>query len=211
MPDPTKQQLSSLSEQQWTELYNRLLLFAVKRYGWLKELSGWDVHDVVQQAIIDVLQGDVRPPPRDPQAGNTSQAVDVFPFLCNVIKSNVSDLRKSERAKSRTEIHELDLDIERLLQEPDASDKDLQKVRAAFLSNQNSENIALYHELSERVHKAVADDQELTNVIDLLLYMPDSRPREIAEQLGLSIQQIYPILKRLRRLLTTMQEEAING
>ena|SRR5215213_6748397 len=211
MTSPTEQQLSSLSEVQWEDLFKRLLIFTHKRYGWRKELSGWDLQDIVQQAIIETIEGKRRWPPKNSETGEPDPNVNLFLFLCNVIKTDVSHLLEKERRKSRTEVHELDLDLERLLEESDAPDKDLHKRRAAFLSNENSESVALYHELSEKIHKAVANDEELTNVVDLLIYMPDSKPREIAEHLGLSIQQIYPILKRLRRRLTTMQEEAING
>jgi CRP-like cAMP-binding protein len=282
MTSPTEQQLSSLSEVQWEDLFKRLLMFTHKRYGWLKELSGWDLQDIVQQAIIDTLDGKWRWPPKDSQTA-VAQNLSLFLFLCNVIRNDVSHLREMERRKSRKEVHELDLHLERpLLEESEVSDKDLLERRAAFLSNQNSESNelenlpgpnngfasaeatsvarvlyplaegeqelidlidavaifgcrkredladllavspqeitkrqkrlrSLYHELSERIHEAAVDDQELTKVVDLLPHAPDSRPKEIAEQLGLSARQMYGILKRLRRQLTTMEEEAING
>jgi DNA-directed RNA polymerase specialized sigma24 family protein len=176
MTSRTEQQLSSLSEVQWEDLFKRLLIFTHKRYGWLKELAGWDLQDIVQQAIIETIEGKRRWPPRNSETGEPDSNVNLFLFLCNVIRSDVSHLLEKERRESRTEVHEIDLDLERLLEESDAPDKDLQKRRAAFLSNQSSESMALYHELSERIHKAMADDQELTNVVDLLIYVPDSKP-----------------------------------
>lgn len=186
-------------------------MFTHKRYGWLKDKYGWDLQDIVQQAIIDTLEGKRRWPPSDSQTGDPRPNLNLFLFLCGVIRSNVFHQLEKERRKPHLEVTELDFGLEPLLEESELSDKALPRMSEALLSNQNSESMALYHELSERIHSAVADDHDLTKVVDLLLNTPDYRPKEIAQQLGLPLPQVYRILKRLQKRLITMQREVING
>lgn len=226
-------------------------MFTHKRYGRLKELYGWDLQDIVQQAIVGTLENR-RWPHSDSQAGETGPNVSLFLFLCNVIRNDVAHHRKIERRKSRTEVRDLSErnELENL---PDPNNgftgteatsvarglypfaegeqelidlidavaifgcskredlADLLGVSPQEITKRQKRLRSLYHELSERIHKAAIDDQELTKVVDRLLNTPDSGPKEIAEQLGLSMRQMYGTLKRLRRRLTTMEEESIDG
>jgi|GEM_PF-7011718 len=208
MTQSPQQLLSSLSEEEWVDLYNRLRLFTHTRYGWLNR-SGLDLEQVVQESIVDTLQGKRQLPPADWQTGESDPKLSLFIALCLVIRSKVAHQWEFESRVSQTHTRELDVDTEGLLLEEPGKSQNLGKRRAAFIGNQTSKSKTHRNDIKERIQKALADDQEVATVVDL--WVNECKPKEIASQTGFSLPQIYRILKQFQKRLIRLQEEAING
>src|SRR5260370_24195642 len=176
MTSRTEQQLSSLSEEEWVDLYNRLLLFTRKRYGWLKTRSGWDAHDLVQQAIIDALRGNRRQPHTGFPGGEPDPNGSLFRFLCTVLASNVSHLLEIERG-SRTKVTG-DLTLERVLTEDNLS-----KPKNGFADVEA-------RILAEGFYPYAGGDQELIDMIDAVAIFGCRKREDIADLLGVSPQEV---------------------
>lgn len=206
-----------MSQAEWLELYRRLMLYTYKRYGWVRDRIGVDPQDLVQQAIIDTLEGKRLWPSIDIHTGEAKKDTNLFLFLCSVISSKASHLLEKERLRPTVEISELEQTEADVRFEMDSSElvnffTGESPVRYFELtSDAIPESQIYYGELVDRVSQSVAGDTELMHIVESLLQSPDLKPKEIAEQLGLSLPQIYTALKRLRRRLHGLREEMRNG
>jgi DNA-directed RNA polymerase specialized sigma24 family protein len=89
MAEQSQQLLSSMSQEDWSEIYTRLLFYAYKRYHHLVGVHDLDLQDIVQQAIADTLQGTRHWSPRDSEKGEVNLKSNLFIFLCGVVDSNI--------------------------------------------------------------------------------------------------------------------------
>jgi DNA-directed RNA polymerase specialized sigma24 family protein len=198
--------LESLTEEEWTEILQKLRLYTRKRYGFLHYKLGLDLDDVVYQAIADTLQGKRRWPPVDRVSGDTRKDVSLFVFLCNVVSSIVSHRMEEERRK---------VSIERITPSDFREDSDVASLEAVanvsigeYLRCEAIYNRLVYVQLTKRMRELVSDDEELTEIVGLWSEDPGLKPSEIAEQLGLDIGKMRSAQKRLRRRLKNLREGA---
>jgi hypothetical protein len=205
MTQPPQQLLSSLSEEEWVDLYNRLRLFTYVRYGRL----GLDLEEVVHRSIVDTLLGNKRLPSVSWQSGESDPKLSLFLSLCFVIRSNVAHQWEFERRGAKTHTQELDLDMEQLLLDEPGGSQNLGKRRAALLGNQGSKSKAHRNDIKEKIQEALADNQEVAIVVNL--WANGYSPKEIASQTGLSLPKIFQILKQFQKKLIRSQEEFVNG
>jgi hypothetical protein len=204
MAQPLEHLLSSLSEEEWLDLYNRLRFFTYKRYG----LLGLDLRQVLHQSILEALQGNRPLPQVDSQTGESDLKLNLFLSLCLVIRSNVAHQLEFER-RSKAHNQELDLDMEQLLLDEPGKSQDLGKRRAVFLGNRDSKSKARGNDFKEKIEETLSDNQEVATVVDL--WRHGCSPKEIASETGFSLPQIFRLLKQFQKKLIRLQREALNG
>jgi len=206
-----------MSQAEWLELYRRLMLYTYKRFGWILNRVGVEPQDLVQQAIKDTFEGRRHWPPIDAETGKTRKDVSLLVFLCNVISSNASHLLEKERKRLTVETPQPS-DVDDNLDFGETSSdwlnaftKESPVKHFELIGDTAADRQVIYGELTDKIRNSVAGDAVLLHIIELLLQSPDLKPKEIAEQLGLSMPQMYTALKRLRRRLHGLREEMKNG
>lgn len=179
----------SITEKEWAQLLQKLRLHTWRRYRSLSEWLGLDLDDVVHQALVDTLSGKRRWP---------REEVDLFHFLCEVVRSLVSHRLEQEKRN---------VPLESIGQRA-ADDSELASVEAMiggsigeYLRYESIYNRLVYDSLIERMRELVKDDQELIDIVGLWSTDPSLKPSEIARELGVSIGEIRNAQKRLRRRL----------
>jgi DNA-directed RNA polymerase specialized sigma24 family protein len=197
------EELDAITQDQWVEIWQKLRLHAWKRYGSLRDKIGVDLDDMVHQAIADTLQGKRRWPPIDKLTGEKKR-VDLFPFLCEVIRSNVSHQLEEERKKVSIEgtvsdsLEDSDLiSLEEMITEPISE----------YLRYEAIYNRVFYAQLVSKMYEMVKEDEELSEIVRVWTRDPNLKPKEIAQELGLSIEEVRNAQKRLRRKLRDIREE----
>jgi hypothetical protein len=183
--------LRQLTEAEWRDLWKRLLYYTIKNFGYVQQVGGTQVEDLIQSAILGSLSGVRTWLP--PKPGVTKQGY-LFTSLCSIIRSKASHL-----VKQRDKLVYLD--------ERDNSDDipidQLHLEQRSIASDQN----AIYNEFSENLLELVSDDLILTEVVKLLIEMPDIKPRDIAGILGLRIEVVQNAQKRLARRASILREK----
>ena len=208
--------LSSMAEEELVDLYNRLRLFTYKRYYWLRDRPNLDLEGIIQEAIIDTLQGNRRWPPAGKDTVEVKQ-ISLFVFLCNVIRSKVS--HACEREKRQVSLESIQENTS--LPEPQPEDS-TDRVHEALLhesandylnlvSREDPHRQLLRKEVTAKMLDLVSHDATLTQILRLWLEEPDLRPRQIVERTGLPVKQVYRTLKRLQKHLVSLQAELQNG
>jgi len=186
--------LESITENQWAHILQKLRLHTWRRYRSLSERLGLDLDDVVHQALLDTLDGKRSWP---------NEEVDLFYFLCGVVRSIIS--HRLEREKRS-------VPLENLESRGSVDDSDLASVEAMiggsigeYLRYESIYNRLVYDRLIEQMYELVKDDQELINIVGLWSTDPNLKPSELAEELGVSIGEIRNAQKRLRRKLNVLR------
>jgi DNA-directed RNA polymerase specialized sigma24 family protein len=186
--------LESITEEQWTQILQKLRLHAWRRYKSLHDKLGLDLDDVVHQALADTLEGKRHWP---------KEEVDLFYFLCSVVKSIVSHRLEQEKRKVSIESFESNYSRE---------GSDLASVEVMitgsigeYLRYESIYNRLVYDRLIEKMYELVTGDEVLINIVGLWSKDPDLKPSEIAEELGLSIVEMRNAQKRLRRRLKELR------
>lgn len=178
--------MSALVQEDWEAIWKRLRRFAHRYYYWLPtKVSGIDLDDLVQEAILDTISGN-RHLPSD---------VELVTFLCNVIRSKARNLleKKESGVVPLEEIPQRHLLLTagaRFMEYV----KDVDKRDACQ---------RVFHKLRE----FVSDDDLESKMVDKWLEQPDIKPNEIAKQLGVSIVEIRNAQKRLSRKVRKLAEE----
>jgi len=170
---------SRLQDEDWDDLLPRLLLVARRFHARaLRSYSGApDPHDLVQQAVTDLLDGRRRLPPDVP----------VFTVLCGVMRSQASNF------------------VSR--QQPVGPGADPDETRIAPLLMEVADaGFAPTHqlaldELRDELYAIVGNDTLARRVIDLLLEDSTLKPSDLAEMLNVPVRDIYNTKRRLRRKL----------
>lgn len=206
--------LSSMTEKEWLDLYNRLRLFTYKRYSWLRDETNLDLEDIIQEAIIDTFQGKRRWQPLDKDTGEVKQ-INLFVFLCHVITTKVSHLWVREKKRlSLVSSHEKTSVSEPQLADSPKRDALLSESATEYLHLINREDPhgqLLHKEVVTEMINLVSYDETLTKFLQLWLEEPDLKPSQIAEKMGLNVKQVYRILKRLQKHLVNLHGELQNG
>jgi hypothetical protein len=185
--------LTHMTEDEWRDLYKRLRLFTYKNYGWLRtRVEGLDLDSLIQDAIGDTIIG-IR---QWPVIGADGEVKDISlcVFLCQTVRSKVSHILEHEKNNVRIDVpdnHPLRLTLH----------TSLHKTRAG----EGSDDLAIYKEMGQQLLDMVRKDELLTSMVKLYLATPDLRPREVAEQLGLPVEEIRKARKRLKRILTKLR------
>jgi DNA-directed RNA polymerase specialized sigma24 family protein len=190
------QDLYKLTKEDWSDYYNRLLLFASRKYGHNQIVNGTiDLEEVIQDAIVDILQGIRHWPPVGAQGGTKN--ISLYCFLCQIVRSKVSHiLEQKKRIVSLDSILEDELPALLKL-----------VIRMTTDPMQCSDQQALYNELCRWIINAAGDDALLKNIADLLTKEPDLQPKDIAQRLNLSEMEVRNAIKRLARRAKRMLEE----
>jgi DNA-directed RNA polymerase specialized sigma24 family protein len=194
--------LSSMTEEEWLDLYNRLRLFTYKRYYWLRDLEG-----IIQEAIIDTIQGKRRWPSVDKDTDEVK--ISLFVFLCDVIRSKVSHLwEREKRQLSLDSFYENTSVLEPKLGDSAKREVLLNESATEYwslISRQDPYSQLVHKEVVDKMFNLVSHDETLTKILQLWLQEPDLKPRQIAERMGLNVKQIYLILKKLQKRLVNLQ------
>ena len=196
----SQEYIAHMSEDEWRDLYKRLLLFSHKKYGQLQtRVGGLDLESVILDAIEDTFFGIRRWPVVD--ADGKIKNISLFFFLCQTIRSKVSHILEQEKIKAPIDDESENHSLRLISQSP---------IRRVQLC-ESSDELAIYNELGQQLLEAVHQDELLTQIIKLYLDTPDLHPREVAEQLGLPIEEIQNARKRLDRKIGKLREERSNG
>jgi len=212
--------LSSMTEEEWLDLYNRLRLFTYKRYYWLRDQTNLDLEGIIQEAIIDTIQGKRRWPSVDKDTDEVKQIslevkqISLFVFLCDVIRSKVSHLwEREKRQLSLDSFYENNSVLEPKLEDSAKREAMLNESATEYLnliSRQDPYNQLVHKEVVDKMLNLVSHDETLAKILQLWLQEPDLKPKQIAEKMGLNVKQIYVILKKLQKRLVNLQRELQN-
>ncbi|HXQ32582.1 MAG TPA: hypothetical protein VN843_01040 [Anaerolineales bacterium] len=204
--------LSSMTEEEWLDLYNRLRLFTYKRYYWLRDQTNLDLEGIIQEAIIDTIQGKRRWPSVDKDTDEVK--ISLFVFLCDVIRSKVSHLwEREKRQLSLDSFYENTSVLEPKLGDSAKREVLLNESATEYwslISRQDPYSQLVHKEVVDKMFNLVSHDETLTKILQLWLQEPDLKPRQIAERMGLNVKQIYLILKKLQKRLVNLQGELQN-
>ena len=174
--------LKDISDEEWLEIWKKLRTFIRKKYWYLEKRLGLDLDDIVQQAILDTLDGRRTWPPADKE-------VEIVPFLCEVIRSIVSN----NFAKAENNVLTWPSDHSSILEDRNRDDH----------QPQLPDEQAITKEFIEKVHETVGDEF-LMKVFEKLIL--GSKPKEIAEDLEVNIVDVRNAQKRLRRQIRKLRE-----
>lgn len=172
-------------ERDWETIRRQLLAHATWRarsYRWrggrdLELAGGYTVEDVVQEVIARAWSGLRR---WDPDRG------ELLPWLQAQSRSILDALAKS--APHRREVYVLDLEDLAGAQVPDPLEMLLEQEAWA----QEMQRI-------DQLLQAVADEPKLEQVLRLIIDGCEPRPRYLALELGIPVDEINNRLKRIRR------------
>jgi DNA-directed RNA polymerase specialized sigma24 family protein len=172
--------LSSLTDQQWLDLWNRLKLFTNTCYF---NVEG---EDLIIKAIIAVMEGRRR------------WYSEKSPFLnfCWIIRSIASnEIASDEFAREKKSIplactDEIPADSDQLLISSSTPSH-----TEIYEQQENDKNF------SERLHQSLQGDSLSCRVVDYLIDDPSWKPQKIAKALGEETKEINNTRKRLRRKL----------
>jgi DNA-directed RNA polymerase specialized sigma24 family protein len=192
--------IRNISDAQWREMSTKLRLHTWKKYGWLSKLTGIDLDDIAQQAIVDTFTGKRRWPPIDPTTGIEKLDVSLFYFLCQTVRSIVSHNANGPRP----------IDFDRI-----DSPGDGPPYEAAYAGSfppflvrpADIERAAEYNDLTDKMLELISADEDLSRIIKLWRACPDLKPREIAEELHITMPELHAARKRLRRRLDVLRRK----
>jgi DNA-directed RNA polymerase specialized sigma24 family protein len=186
--------LESISENQWAHILQKLRLHAWRRYRSLSDKLGLDLDDVVHQALVDTLEGKRHWP---------KERVSLFYFLCEVVRSIIN-----HRLTQKKRI----IPLESMESRGSVDDSDVASIEAMvggsigeYLRYESIYNRLVYDRLIEQMYELVKGDRVLINIVRLWSTEPSLKPSELAEALGLSIDEIRNAQKRLRRKLNVLR------
>lgn len=176
----------------WAEITPRLLLYARKRmfgYGWRGRASGaggsfLSPEDVVHTAIMKTISGERR---------WDAKRVDLFYHLLMTIRSILSNLARSGENRLVSEL----VGPADVFQDSTASDP-------ARVVESRSQLSALLAYIDEK-------HTDLRPFIDAIIETGDFTPSELSARLGVPVQGIYNLKKRLRRALANYRNEKMEG
>lgn len=200
-PNPREKSLRDISDAQWQEMSKKLRIHTWKKWGWLSKLTGIDLDDIAQQAIVDTLMGKRRWPPVDAATG-IPKSVGLFCFLCQTVRSLISH---HGRGGPQT------IDFERL-DSPGGGGPPYENAVAGLyppflVRTYDIERAAEYNNLTEKMLELTSEDSELSRLVRLWRACPDLKPRELAEELNLTMPELRAAQKRLKRRLGRIAED----
>lgn len=172
--------LSSLSDQDWKDLIDRLKLFFKSYY------YNVDVEDLIMDAVTAVIAGKRRWDPTTPPFHN----------FCSIIRSVASNkLEKEKRFTSLTPDNETSRTHDVPLNLPS-----IPSHAEAYEQRENDEVFR------SRLEESLKDDALALHLADSLIDDPEVKPEQIAEDLGEEKKKVYNARKRLFRKLKALME-----
>jgi len=195
-----KEYLSRLTEEEWIDIWKRLRLFTYRNYRWITLRSGLDLDEVILDAIEDVYFGKRHLIPN----------ISIVVFLCAVIRSKISHIWERERKKvSIDRLREEEMDSERFSSEvfDTIFDTLLEGQSSLRFQRVESDQQTVYNELVTRILETIQGDLVLTRIVQLLIETPDLRPKDIAQELSLSQEEVRKARRRLKRRLQKLRTE----
>ena len=194
-----------LQEADWDAISKELLAFALwwaDRYRWRsgsKDIlpDGYELCDIVQHVIEKTINGDRK---WDPDKG------ELIPWLKNQVKSVIDAMAKS--ATHRKEFYFSDDDEDGLTEQEEFAAQQIDP--SDNLYRLTPEEVILYKESDgERREKAlikysalfyaIEGDEELEEVLEAVIDGCELKPRYLAQELNVPVENINNRLKRLRR------------
>lgn len=196
--------VKQLMSADWGEIGKKLLAFAEWRashYRWrsgnIKELAqGMTPEDIVQEVIIKTINGERK---WDPDLG------PLEPWLKDQVKSIMDAIFKS--AANRREV--------RSLEDPDDAESSLERIAhkhnviAPFATEKPpnpDEQLSMAERVSE-LFSAVSGDHELEEVLEAIMDGCEPKPQYLAQELGISVEEINNRIKRLRRRALKLERD----
>ncbi len=171
-----KDNIDIFDEEMWKNIYPKAIHFAlllVKSRGLSKDFS----NEVVQEAISRVLT--------EKRKWNSTE-IDLLPFLKGVIKSIVSHhFEKAFYSKQKNSVVEIDGEFRDIIDSVECSNATAQE----YLERKDMEKFLM---------EASGDDDEMNLV--LICIFENKKRSEITDDLGIPINKVDNILKRIRRL-----------
>lgn len=167
------------------DLWKRLRNHTHFHYWWLPSRigDGVDLDDLAAQAICDTLSNKREKPP----------GVNLVTFLINVIKSKVSHLLEKEaRLQARGNLSEH--------LAPAGAHGETQGLPPPGDDQPQNDDALLV-----KIRELVGDDGLLMGIVELWYHTPDLKPKQIAETLGIPMQEMRNAQKRLRRRLEDLR------
>jgi hypothetical protein len=200
-----------LKETDWEDIGKRLLAFTIYKCrffprdqnGTIVLPAGHTPEDIASMVILKTIQG---------KRSFDSTKGELLPTLQAQVRSEISNLRESLEGKS---IPSKSQDIESVEEEGlDAEGVHIRKGQIAeeVPENKDPETTIIYHEddaeegkiQKERIDgifAAVEGDPGLGDVLNAIISFDGNnpKPRHIAEYLGISVDDVYSRIKRLKR------------
>lgn len=184
-----------LENADWTEIWPRLLKYAQAKVWNAKRLGlrNHDPQDLVQKAVSSAFgAGD------DGRFRRWNK--EKYPSLLDFLKGIISSLAYHETGKDRKKKQEpSDPDAEKAL------DPCHQDIMANYTSMGLSPEEALEREesirsLINKLESAFSEDEEAQLVL-LAIYDGIVRPQAIAEETGISVDRVYKLRAKIRKIL----------
>lgn len=192
--------LQKITEEQWVDYYNELVIYAdarCRRWRWRtgnKENlpKGFSPEAIVDEAIDRFYDG-VREWNHEAYQGNSP-----VPFLKSVIRSLVSDLGRSKAHKSAASLED---ESRSTSSEGESYQKEIQAADGAsgFRTPPiDSPYMSTYFkEINEQIDAAIRDRGDLVELRDYL--REGMKPADIATKMKRDVEDIYVLIRLFRR------------
>jgi hypothetical protein len=208
---PPKDPLDSITQEQWIEMWLKLRLHARKRYFWLSQRLGEDLDEIVHQAILDTMNRERQWPPIDARTGEMRKDVNLFSFLCEVVRSKASHLWKREKQRLSIDTSNPAQDTEEFNQEfVDHLLNESAKKYPHLVRLDDTQSNLIYNDVSDKMLDIVAGDPVVYSIVKRWCEEPDLKPKELAARLEILMPKFCAARKRLRRLLKEFREGSSN-
>jgi DNA-directed RNA polymerase specialized sigma24 family protein len=203
---------NQLKNADWGTIGKRLLAFAIwwaRKYDCsvvetLEVAHGMTLEDVVQHVIVKTLSGERQ---WDPEKG------PLEPWLKDQIRSVIDAQYNSAPHRHETQLAD---EIEQDSRPVDSVPQ--QEASVVATEPSTPEDQILEEEEAQLVSRqvgllfqAVEGEPELEQVLDAAMKVSDPRPRFIAAELGVPVDDIYNRVRRLRRRFYALEQEMTDG
>lgn len=200
-----------LQQVNWNDIGRRLTAYALRRavfYSWLNGdsqlLAGRDftIDDIVQHVILKTINGERK---WDPERG------PLFAWLKYQVRSVMDAWIKGETGKHEISFGDDEEDVEAGEKsgvpaiEDVKDDAAIQPEEALIDSELDQETEQRNSELVGRIFQAVADDPQLVELVDYVSQTGEFRPRFVAADLSVPVDDINNRKKRFFRRLLQLQ------
>lgn len=209
---------AQLLEADWEAIGKRLLAFAIWRaqlyWGFVNANTalpkGLGVEDVVQQVIEKTLRGQRK---WDPEKG------DLEPWLKDQVKSELDALAKSWAAKHERPVLLDDKGEENwrtvaataTKRNPERTTRTDNPETLLVEEDQQREEKLLAEDLVSLVYEAANEIKELVDIVEAIQNGVEFKPRYLAEELDVPVDEMYNRVRRLRRRSLSARREIENG
>jgi hypothetical protein len=208
MKPETVQILQKITQEQWVDYYNELVIYAdakCRRWRWEtgnKENlpKGYEPESIAREAIARFYDGE-RVWNHEIYSGENP-----VPFLKSVVRSLVSDLGRSKAHKTTASLEDESVGTNR---KGESYEKEVRASRRVpgFRSppSESPYKAAYFKEVNERIDAAIADREDLIKLLSYLL--EGKKPAEIATKMEKDVEDIYILIRLFRRRTEGISKE----